>query len=112
VALLGFGWPVVSHTAFSQPRSLRDSLIGTWKITAVKNQYDNGTARTLFGSNVTGRYVFGRDGLFSETIIGEPIADLKSYDPRKPDAFVVVNLGHYTVDEANRTVTYNIDRAA
>ena len=112
VALLGFGWPVVSHTAFGETPSLRDSLIGTWTITAVRNHYDDGTTRTVFGAGVTGRYVFGRDGVFSETIIGEPRADLKSSDPRKPDAYVVVNLGHYTVDEANRTISYRIDRAA
>jgi hypothetical protein len=111
-AVLCFGWPVVSHTAFGETPSLRDSLIGTWTITAVKNQYDDGTTRAVFGPGVTGRYVFGRDGRFSETIIGEPRADLKSNDPRKPDAFIVVNLGHYTVDEASRTITYRIDRAA
>lgn len=112
VALLGFGWSAVSPTAFGETPSLRESLIGTWNITAVKNQYDDGTVRMLFGAGVTGRYFFGRDGLFSETIIGEPRADMKSDDPRKPDAYVVVNLGHYTIDEANRTITYKIDRAA
>jgi hypothetical protein len=112
MALLGFSWSVASHTALSEAPSLRDSLIGTWTITAVKNQYADGTTRTVFGGGVTGRYVFGRDGLFSETIIGEPRSDLTSSDPRRPDAYVVVNLGHYTVDEASRTISYKIDRAA
>jgi hypothetical protein len=112
LALLGFGSSVASHTARGDAPSLRDSLIGTWTITAVKNQYDDGTIRTVFGAGVTGRYVFGRDGVFSETIIGEPRADMKSDDPRRPNAYVVVNLGHYTVDEAKRTITYKIDRAA
>jgi hypothetical protein len=110
-ALLGVGLSAVSHTAFGQVPTLRDSLIGTWTITAVTNQYDDGKTLAVFGAGVTGRYVFGRDGIFSETIIGEPRADLQSNDPRRPDAYVVVNLGHYTVDEVKRSITYKIDRA-
>jgi hypothetical protein len=112
LALLSLGWSVVPHTAFGETPSLRDSLIGTWTITAVNNHYEDGTIKTVFGTGVTGRYVFGRDGLFSETIIGEPRGDLKSADPRRPDAYIVVNLGRYTVDDANRTISYKIDRAA
>src|SRR5277367_4197781 len=92
VVLLSFGGSNVSRTALGETSSLRDSLIGTWTITAVKNQYENGTTRTVFGAGATGRYVFCRDGIFSETIIGEPRAELNTGDPRRPDAYVVVNL--------------------
>ncbi len=86
VPLLCSAWLVVSQTAFGQTPSLRDSLIGTWTITAVKNQYDDGTTRIPFGADVTGRYVFAQDGMFSETIIREPRSDLPLRDPHRPYA--------------------------
>ena len=36
---------------------------------------------------------------------------MKSDDPRRPDAFVVVNLGRFTVDETNNSISYKIERA-
>src|ERR1700730_1720669 len=82
-----------------------------WVITSVKNQYDDGKTTAPFGAGVTGRYVFGSDGSFSETIIGEPRADMKSDDPRRPDAFVVINLGRFTIDEEKNSISYKIERA-
>jgi hypothetical protein len=102
---------VQSSEAIAQARTLRESLIGTWVINSVKNQYDDGKAISPFGAGVTGRYVFGADGSFSETIIGEARADMKSDDPRRPDAFVVINFGHFIVDEERKSISYKIERA-
>jgi ribosomal protein S16 len=60
---------------------------------------------------VKGQYVFGSDGSYTLTIIGEPRADMKSDDPRRPDAYVIVTLGRYTVDEAKKTLAYKVERA-
>ena len=111
VALLCMGCAIVPGAAPAQTKTLRDNLIGTWIITSVRNQYDDGKTMSPFGAGVAGRYVFGSDGSFSETIIGEPRADMKTDDPRRPDAFTVINLGHYAVDEEKRSVTYKIERA-
>jgi len=109
--LLCLCWIVPLNQACAQSKSLKESLIGTWVITAVRNQYDDGKITSPFGVGVTGRYVFGNDGSFSETIIGEPRVDMKSDDPRRPDAFVVINLGHFTIDEGRKTISYKIERA-
>jgi hypothetical protein len=109
--MLCAGAAITTSRASPQGTLLRDKLIGTWTITSVRNQYDDGKSVSPFGAGVTGRYYFGSDGLFSETIIGEPRADLKTDDPRRPDAFTVINLGHFTVDEAHKSISYKIDRA-
>jgi len=111
LVLLWVGCAALPGAAQAQTKSLREALIGTWAIAAVSNQYDDGDTITPFGAGVAGRYVFGADGSFSETIIGEPRADLKTDDPRRPDAFIVVNLGHFVVDETKKTVFYTIERA-
>jgi len=110
-ALLCLGLVVLPGKGQAQTKTLKESLTGTWVITAVNNQYDDGKTISPFGAGVTGRYVFGEDGSFSETIIGEPRPDLKTDDPRRPDAFTVINLGHFTVDEGKKTVSYKIERA-
>jgi hypothetical protein len=111
VAITCLGWVLQAGEAAAQTGTLRDSLVGTWEIISVQNKYDDGKTMTPFGAGVSGRYVFGRDGTFSETIIGEPRADLKTGDPRRPDAYTVINLGHFTVDEVNKSISYKIERA-
>jgi len=111
MALLISGWIIQPTKVLAQHKTLRESLIGTWVINSVRNQYDDGKTISPFGAGVTGRYVFGPDGSFSETIIGEPRADMKSDDPRRPDGYVVINLGHFVVDEDKKSISYKIERA-
>jgi len=111
IAFLSFGVVFLGGAAAARAETLKEQIVGSWEITSISNQYDDGKRISPFGAGGMGRYVFGKNGLFSETIIGEPRAELKSDDPRHPDAFVVVNLGHYTVDEAKKEIFYKIEHA-
>jgi ribosomal protein S16 len=110
MALLGLA-VALPGAAFAQQKTLKEAIVGTWTITSNYEQREDGKKNDSFGPGVKGQYVFGSDGSYTLTIIGEPRADMKSDDPRRPDAYVIVTLGRYTVDEAKKTLAYKVERA-
>jgi hypothetical protein len=111
LSLLGVTATLATSDAPAHPSTLKESLVGTWEISKVTNEYEDGLETSPYGAGVSGRYIFGRDGAFSQIVIGEPRAELKGDDIRRPDALIVVNLGHYTVDETSKIVSYRIEHA-
>jgi hypothetical protein len=95
--------------AFGQ--SLKSALVGTWLVTSVADQYDSGQKMNHWGT-VRGNLSFDAGGRFSQIIIGDTQATLKSPDPRKPDAPVVAYYGTYAVNEAAKTVSFTIEAAS
>jgi hypothetical protein len=110
MALLGLG-VALPGAAFAQQKTLKEAIVGTWTMTSVYEQREDGKRNDPFGAGAKGQYVFGTDGSYTLTIIGEPRADMKSDNPRRPDAYVVVTSGRYTVDEAKKTIMYKVERA-
>ena len=84
--------------AAQQPNAVQ----GTWIITAVFDQYENGEKKDPWGAQLKGQITFSGDGHWQQIILGTPDAALKSNDPRKPDAPVVAQAGSYTVDSAGK----------
>jgi hypothetical protein len=93
-------------------QALKESLVGAWVITEVSDNYLNGEKRDNWGKPVTGQLMFDRNGRFTQTLIGPPVAAMKTDDPRKPDAFIVSFYGTYTVDEQAKTVSTKIEGAS
>jgi hypothetical protein len=93
-------------------QALKDSIVGTWVITSVSDNYLNGEKRDNWGKPVTGQLMLDRNGSFTQTIIGPPVAAMKTDDPRKPDAFIVSFYGSYTVDENAKTVSTKLEGAS
>lgn len=98
--------------ATSQQKSLKDAVIGTWRVTAVYDQYEDGKKNESFGRGVMGTYVFGADGSYSQIIFGEPQAEMKTSEMRQADGFIVAYIGRYTVDEEKGAIVYTVERAA
>jgi hypothetical protein len=109
-AMLSVG--CVANPAMAQEKSLKEAVIGPWLITAVFDEYQSGEKKDNWGGQVKGQITFGRTGRFTQIIIGQPIAAMKSDDPRKPDAPVVAYFGSYTVDEAGKKITGKIEAAS
>jgi hypothetical protein len=105
------GLAMSGEPAPAQQKSLKDMLTGTWSITSVFDQYENGEKKDNWGGGVKGQFIFGSDGRYSQIIIGAPVASMKSDDPRKPDSPVVVYFGTYTVDEAGKKIVAKAEAA-
>lgn len=103
---------VTAGQATAQEKSFKEMIMGDWVLTSVFDQYNNGEKKDNWGGAVAGQLTIGRSGRFSQIIIGAPVAGMKTDDPRKPDAPVVTFYGTYTVDEAAKTITANLERAS
>jgi hypothetical protein len=92
-------------------QSLSSTIVGSWTVTTVADQYDNGKNINNWGT-VRGNISFDANGRFTQIIVGDAQSALKSPDPRKPDAPVVAYYGAYSVNEAAKSVTFNIEAAS
>ncbi len=113
VALIfGMAIATMANTAIhAQQKSLKETLVGAWLITSVTDIDEKGQNTNAWDGPVHGQITLGRSGRFTQIIIGQPIASMKQDDPRKPDALVVVYYGTYTIDEASKKVSLNIEGA-
>src|SRR5262245_10752675 len=107
-----FGLALIASQAPAQEKSFKEAISGSWLITSVFDEYQNGVKRDNWGCPVKGQLTFGRTGRFTTIIIGPSVASMKGDDPRKPDALVVAYYGSYTVDEAGKKINGKIEGAS
>ena len=105
------GLVLLPSSAISQQKSLKDQIVGTWLYTSVYDQYEDGKKIHTFGTAIKEQTTYGGDGRFTQVLIGEPRSELKTKDPRRPDAFVIAFYGTYAVNEADKSVSYRIEGA-
>jgi hypothetical protein len=110
-AIAALGLAVFPGIAAAQQMSLKDTVVGSWSITSVMDQYESGKKLNNWGA-VKGNLSFDAAGRFSQIIIGEAQPAIKTGDPRKPDAPVVAYYGSYTVNEGTKTISFKLDAAS
>jgi hypothetical protein len=103
---------IFSAHSWAQQRTLKDTLMGAWEMTSVIDEYEDGKKNNPWGAGMKGMLVFDSKGWFSQMIIGEKQESMKSPDPRRPDALAVAYYGTYSVNEADKSVSLKLIRAA
>jgi hypothetical protein len=115
MAMLGLAaWP---GAAVSQEKSLKDQLVGTWLIVSVDNVRDDGSKVEQFGSSPKGIVIYMADGHFALLNSREDLPKFASKNrdqgtPEENKAVVqgsIAYFGTYTVDEASKIITANIE---
>lgn len=103
--------------ATAQPaKSMREQLVGTWDFVIAEITAANGTKTLPFGDKPKGQIIFTADGRFSQVHVsgGLPrIASNNRLAGTDADNRAIVHgtlafFGTYTVDEAKKTLTFNI----
>lgn len=110
--ITALGLALLPGSAIAQQKSVKETIVGSWTITSVFDQYENGKKNNPWGAGLKGNIVFDGAGRFSQMIIGEAQPAMKTADPRKPDALLVAYYGSYIVNEGNKTITGTIDGAS
>ena len=115
-AIAALGLAALPGAAVAQQKSMKDQMVGTW--TLLVNDYvkADGTHVPAFGPNPNGSVIFTPDGHYSLQIVryGRPAFASKDRLKGTPDENkaavqgMVSYFGTYTVDEANKTITFRI----
>jgi hypothetical protein len=116
-AMTMFGLALWPGAAVSQQTSLKEQLVGTWKIVSVDNVRDDGSKAELFGSNPQGILIYTSDGYF---VLVNMRADLPKFaaknrdqgTPEENKAVVqgsIAYFGTYTVNEADKVISARIE---
>ena len=112
-ALLGF--TVIALTgAVSAPglaqQSLHSQLEGTWKVTAIYDQFTDGHKRNAYGDNPQGIAEFTPNGTFIFQVMSGERSPKPGTTPFDPVGPAIAFFATYTVDEQNKTYTYHVQQ--
>jgi hypothetical protein len=108
-------------TAAAEPaKSLRDQIVGTWNFVVAEITAPDGKKSFPFGETPKGILIFTADGRFAQIHVASDVPRIASNNRLTGTSEEYAGImrrslsvfGTYTVDEANKTVTYNIVSAS
>src|SRR5216684_4351227 len=111
----------VSVGAAAQPaNSLKDQIVGTWNFVVAEVTAPDGKKSFPFGETPKGILIFTADGRFAQIHVAGDVPKIASNNrlTATPEEYAGIMrrslsvFGTYAVDEANKTVTYNIVSAS
>jgi hypothetical protein len=112
---------VSAGAAVAQPApSLKDGIVGTWNFVVAEVTAPDGKKSFPFGETPKGILIFTADGRFAQIHVAGDVPKIASNNrlTGTPEEYAEIMrrslsvFGTYTVDEANKTVTYNIVSAS
>ncbi len=106
--------------AAAQPAGLKDQIVGSWNFVVAEVTAPDGKKSFPFGETPKGILIFTADGRFAQIHIAGDVPKIASNNrlTGTPEEYAEIMrrslsvFGTYTVDEANKTVTYNIVSAS
>jgi hypothetical protein len=107
--------------AAAQPaKSLKDQIVGTWNFVVAEVTAADGKKSFPFGETPKGILIFTADGRFAQIHVASDVPRIASNNrlTGTPEEYADIMrrslsvFGTYTIDEANKTVTYNIVSAS
>src|SRR4051812_34853812 len=117
IAAALFALALSAGTAAAQPAaSLRDQIVGTWNFVVAEVTAPDGKKSFPFGETPKGILIFTADGHFAQIHVAGDVPKIACHNglTGTPEEYAEIMrrslsvFGTYTVDEAGRTVTYNI----
>jgi hypothetical protein len=119
-AIAALGLAVLPSAAVAQQKSMKDQMVGTW--TLLLNDYvkADGTHVPAFGPNPTGSVIFTPDGHYSLQIMRASLPKFASGnrdkgttdDNKAVVGGIVTHFGTYSVNEADKSLTFRIESSS
>src|SRR5262249_7956875 len=116
-AIAALALALLPGSAFSQQKSLREQIVGTWTFVSALDVKPDGTKSDRWGPNPKGIFIFDTNGRFAQFITRSDIPKFaaKSVDQGTAQenkavlAGLVPSFGTYTVNEADKTVITRVE---
>ena len=116
-AIVASALAVIPGSAMAQQKSLKDQLVGTWTVVSWEQVAKDRTKLQRFGATPKGVNVFNADGRFYVMFARSDLPKLASSNPMKttPEESKAIAegsiayFGTYTIDEAGRTVSLQVE---
>ena len=117
MALLCAGVVFPMSDTVAQQKSLKDQLVGTWTFISAVETSQDGTKKDRWGPNPKGAFILDANGryafmIFRSDIRGFAIDNVNQGTAAENKAVVqgvIANIGTWSVDEATKTVTTNVE---
>jgi hypothetical protein len=117
MALLFLGVALPPSDAVARQKTLKEQLVGTWTYVSVDNVRPDGSRVPLFGPNPQGLVIFEGNGVFALVLVRSGLPKFASNSrmegtPEENKAVVQgssAHFGRYTVNEADKTITFHIE---
>ena len=108
----------ITSNAFAQ-KPLKDQIVGTWTAISVENVNKDGSRRQEFGPSPKGMYIFEPNGYYVVVLTRPDVPKYASNDRLMGTAEentaaaqgVLAFFGTYTVNEADHTLNFHIERS-
>jgi len=119
VCLLLAGFLITAPAAAQSGQTLKEQVVGSWKLSSVTNTRADGTKYELFGPNATGILMLDSNGRYSLQIFrrDRPAfagARLEGTAEENKAAVqgMISHFGTYDVNEADRSITFRIESSS
>ncbi len=118
-AILALGLALLSRSAVSQQKPLKEQLVGTWTIVSNDNVAPDGTKRQIFGANPKGILMFESSGRYAQIFVRPDRPKFKANNrlqgtPEEIKAAyegALVHFGTWSVTEADKIIVIQTEGA-
>jgi hypothetical protein len=119
-AITALGLALLPGNAVSQQKSLKEQIVGSWTYVSADTVAPDGSRVPTFGPNPSGLTIFGSDGRYVSLVVRADIPKFASNSrtagtPEENKAAMqggIATFGRYTINEADHTLTLNIERSS
>ena len=118
-AVTGVAFALPSGTVFGQQKTLKEQIVGSWTYVSAETVASDGKRSPTFGPNPAGIAIFGSDGRYVSLVVRADIpkfaANSRTAGTAEENKTVVqggiATFGRYSINEADHTLTLNIERS-
>jgi hypothetical protein len=119
-AIAALGLAVLPGSAVGQQKSVKEQLVGSWSFATAVTTLPNGTKVNTFGPNPSGLLIFDSNGRYASLVVRPGVPKFASNNRDAGTAEenkaamqgAIAHAGRYTVNEADRSVTFHIEQSS